>query len=214
MEPDDSLEAPALGAGFAEAWSHVRIKWQSATSVGSGSEMALLEEFIGRFPECEAALADALLDPSIYVAAFSLAGLEKMRSPVLNNPPERMLTSSEPLMYGSGCLMNGTLKQFTSDLLCPKVGKEDIERYIASLEEYRLLWNGKDRVCPKCSKKFRSVQDLGVCPECRFSFYAGRTQGDAAPTALVRRQEAIEQADRAWSGQDRSCPKCRTVFRS
>jgi hypothetical protein len=40
-------------------------------------------------------------------------------------------------------------------------------------------WGGKERECPKCHTTFKSVQDLGQCPQCAFMFFASHPDGDA-----------------------------------
>ncbi len=65
------------------------------------------------------------------------------------------------------------------------------------LQQREQKWGGKPRDCPKCSFRFTSVQDLGVCPSCGRAFYASepstcppeRNLDD--PRQLAREKEVV-----------------------
>lgn len=50
-----------------------------------------------------------------------------------------------------------------------------------AIDNANLEWRNKDRECPNCQTRFRSIGDRGQCPQCRMIFYASRIDSNAQP---------------------------------
>lgn len=58
-----------------------------------------------------------------------------------------------------------------STSILERLQNEDRE-YRAAVTRANCEWRGKPRQCPKCNTTFKSIQDRGQCPQCRFDFHA------------------------------------------
>ena len=65
----------------------------------------------------------------------------------------------------------------TSMSILERMQDEDREYHDAVTHANR-VWRGRPRQCPKCSDTFKSIQDRGQCPKCRFDFHASHPDGD------------------------------------
>ena len=64
-----------------------------------------------------------------------------------------------------------------STSILERIQSEDRD-YRAAVIRADLDWGGKNRQCPKCNTTFKSIQDRGQCPQCRFDFHASHPDGN------------------------------------
>ncbi len=75
-----------------------------------------------------------------------------------------------------------------------RLQNEDRE-YRAAVSRANCEWRGRQRQCPKCNTTFKSIQDRGQCPQCRFDFHASHPDGNPD----WWREEMAEPSDRPES---------------
>jgi hypothetical protein len=189
LRSEDAEQLERLFAGpWPEVWDHVEQLWKRADAVYMGIigpatdfhvrlEFVVAMEICSRYSESLQGLFQALHHASPLVAAYSLLALREWPSWSKEKLPNSVLARSEIIQWHAGCFrwpqpVGEGLRELVAER---PIAEDPWER----AKEAERRWAGKERSCPKCGARFISVQNLGVCPGCRYQFRASQTEARA-----------------------------------